>query len=88
MGKVLDYNLLEVNVEIQEQIVPLGSINMMGHKYQVFEFHEKWHEISPFSCREHWSNDLENFQNIFQHLKKAHKMKHFCFLHQEEIPHG
>ena len=41
MGKVLDYYLLEVDVEIQEQFVPIGFIHTLGPKYQVFELSEE-----------------------------------------------
>ena len=41
MGKLLDFKLLEVDVEIHKQITPIGSIDMLGPKYQVFEFGEK-----------------------------------------------
>ena len=40
-GKVLDYNLLEIDVEIHEQFALVGSIDMLGPKYQVFEFGKK-----------------------------------------------
>ena len=39
--KVLDYYLLDVDVEIQEQFAQVGSIDMLGPKYQVFELGEE-----------------------------------------------
>ena len=41
IGKVLNYNLLEVDVEIHEQFALVGSIDTLGPKYQVFDFGEK-----------------------------------------------
>ena len=41
MKNVLDYYLLEVDVEIQEQFAQVGSIDTLGPKYQVFELGEK-----------------------------------------------
>ena len=39
--KVLDYYLLEIDVEIQKQFAQVGSIDTLGSKYQVFELGEE-----------------------------------------------